>query len=198
MLIRCSNRPRSPVGTVMVPALNRTTSGTSSALHPPPRQRGRGTTPKGWWRGRRPRRFANASATSEHFRAPASSHNENFLRRKRSGESGAPSTTVRSLRELQWSPSPASRGRKVRPFSRRSGGNTAAGFSSVIEEFSKYRESEDCRLEYLVRSLYRRLRLLEKRFLNDHPADQCRLLDCRLGGQYRARAFPSVASSKSS
>ena len=34
----------------------------------------------------------------------------------------APSTTVRSLRELQWSPSPASRGRMVRaiPFSRRS------------------------------------------------------------------------------
>src|SRR5580704_18230291 len=29
------------------------------------------------------------------------------LQRLRSGESGAPSTTVRSLRELQWSPSPA-------------------------------------------------------------------------------------------
>src|ERR1700757_4896553 len=34
------------------------------------------------------------------------------LRRQRSFESCAPSTTVRSLRELQWSPSPASRGRK--------------------------------------------------------------------------------------
>jgi hypothetical protein len=32
MLIRCSNRPRSPVGTVMVPALNRTTSGTSAGF----------------------------------------------------------------------------------------------------------------------------------------------------------------------
>ncbi len=36
------------------------------------------------------------------------------LRRQRSSESGAPSTTVRSLRELQWSPSPASRGRMAR------------------------------------------------------------------------------------
>ncbi len=29
------------------------------------------------------------------------------FRRQRRSESGAPSTTVRSLRELQWSPSPA-------------------------------------------------------------------------------------------
>ena len=36
----------------------------------------------------------------------------NLQQRKRSSESRAPSTTVRSLRELQWSPSPASRGRK--------------------------------------------------------------------------------------
>ena len=34
------------------------------------------------------------------------------LQRQRNVESSAPSTTVRSLRELQWSPSPASRGRK--------------------------------------------------------------------------------------
>ena len=33
-----------------------------------------------------------------------------FLRRKRSSASSAPSTTVRSLRELQWSPSPRYRG----------------------------------------------------------------------------------------
>ena len=39
------------------------------------------------------------------------------LQRQRSGESCAPSTTVRSLRELQWSPSPASRGRRVRAIS---------------------------------------------------------------------------------
>jgi hypothetical protein len=32
---------------------------------------------------------------------------EYFLQRQRSSASGAPSTTVRSLRELQWSPSPA-------------------------------------------------------------------------------------------
>ena len=42
----------------------------------------------------------------------ASSWEENLLQRKRSSTPGAPSTTVRSLRELQWSPSPASRGRK--------------------------------------------------------------------------------------
>jgi len=36
------------------------------------------------------------------------------LQRQRSSASRAPSTTVRSLRELQWSPSPASRGRKKR------------------------------------------------------------------------------------
>jgi hypothetical protein len=36
------------------------------------------------------------------------------LQRQQSSASGAPSTTVRSLRELQWSPSPASRGRMVR------------------------------------------------------------------------------------
>ena len=35
---------------------------------------------------------------------------KNSLQRKRSSASGAPSTTVRSLRELQWSPSPASAG----------------------------------------------------------------------------------------
>jgi hypothetical protein len=39
------------------------------------------------------------------------------LQRKRSSASGAPSTTVRSLRELQWSPSPASRGRMVQAIS---------------------------------------------------------------------------------
>src|ERR1700683_1823345 len=33
--------------------------------------------------------------------------NRIFPQRKRSSASGAPSTTVRSLRELQWSPSPA-------------------------------------------------------------------------------------------
>ena len=37
----------------------------------------------------------------------AYSCSENFLQRKRSSTPGAPSTTVRSLRELQWSPSPA-------------------------------------------------------------------------------------------
>jgi hypothetical protein len=47
------------------------------------------------------------------FCSLASSCDGNFLLRKRSREAGAPSTTVRSLRELQWSPSPASRGRKV-------------------------------------------------------------------------------------
>jgi hypothetical protein len=35
---------------------------------------------------------------------------ENLPQRQRSLESGAPSTTVRSLRELQWSPSPANAG----------------------------------------------------------------------------------------
>jgi hypothetical protein len=39
------------------------------------------------------------------------------LHRKRSSASRVPSTTVRSLRELQWSPSPASRGRMVRAMS---------------------------------------------------------------------------------
>jgi hypothetical protein len=49
----------------------------------------------------------------------ASSCEEYFLQRKRSSASCAPSTTVRSLRELQWSPSPASRGRKGVAFSQR-------------------------------------------------------------------------------
>jgi hypothetical protein len=46
-------------------------------------------------------------------------YEENFPQRQRSSASGAPSTTVRSLRELQWSPSPASRGRKGEALSRR-------------------------------------------------------------------------------
>ena len=58
---------------------------------------------------------------SKHFRSLASSCEENSPKRQRSSASCAPSTTVRSLRELQWSPSPASRGRMVRAasFSRR-------------------------------------------------------------------------------
>jgi hypothetical protein len=58
---------------------------------------------------------------SGHVRSLASSCNQDSLQRKRSSASSAPSTTVRSLRELQWSPSPASRGRMVRaiPFSQR-------------------------------------------------------------------------------
>jgi hypothetical protein len=42
-----------------------------------------------------------------------------LLQRQRLVTASAPSTTVRSLRELQWSPSPAARGRKVIAFSRR-------------------------------------------------------------------------------
>jgi hypothetical protein len=56
---------------------------------------------------------------SGHVRSLASSCEKNFLQRKRSSASGAPSTTVRSLRELQWSPSPASRGRKGPALSQR-------------------------------------------------------------------------------
>ena len=53
-------------------------------------------------------KFARFSSTRErsNFIAVILSH------RQRSSESCAPSTTVRSLRELQWSPSPASRWRK--------------------------------------------------------------------------------------
>src|ERR1700689_4514180 len=47
-------------------------------------------------------------------RSLASSCNENFLQRKRSSGSSAPSTTFRSLRELQWSPSPAIAGAERR------------------------------------------------------------------------------------
>jgi hypothetical protein len=56
---------------------------------------------------------------SGHIRSLVSRCCENFLQRKRSSGSGAPSTTVRSLRELQWSPSPASRGRKGEASSQR-------------------------------------------------------------------------------
>jgi hypothetical protein len=42
----------------------------------------------------------------------AASSSNIVLQRRRSDESEAPSTTLRSLRELGWSPSPASRGRK--------------------------------------------------------------------------------------
>jgi hypothetical protein len=47
---------------------------------------------------------------SKHFRSLESSCERNLLQRQRSPASGAPSTTVRSLRELQWSPSPATAG----------------------------------------------------------------------------------------
>ena len=63
-------------------------------------------------------------SSMNHFHAPRESISSAFTvqQRKRSSESRAPSTTVRSLRELQWSPSPASRGRMARAlsFSRRS------------------------------------------------------------------------------
>ena len=61
----------------------------------------------GWWRGRRTQRAARLFVVSKHFRSLASSCSENFQQRQRSSASSAPSTTVRSLRELQWSPSPA-------------------------------------------------------------------------------------------
>ena len=41
----------------------------SGSLPPPPRQRGRGTTPKGWWRGRRTQRAARVFVTSKHVRS---------------------------------------------------------------------------------------------------------------------------------
>src|SRR6202035_1728777 len=85
---------------------------------PPPRSGG-GGPPEGRWRGRRTQRDARVFVMSKHFRSPESSCEENLLQRQQNSESGAPSTTVRSLRELQWSPSPASRGRKVISFSRR-------------------------------------------------------------------------------
>ena len=63
-------------------------------------------------------------SSMNHFHAPRESISSAFTvqQRQRSSESCAPSTTVRSLRELQWSSSPASRGRMARvlPFSRRS------------------------------------------------------------------------------
>ena len=70
-----------------------------------PAKRGRGTA-------RRAVEGAQDSTRRKNLRdvqtcSLASSCNENLLQRKRSSDSGAPSTTVRSLRELQWSPSPA-------------------------------------------------------------------------------------------
>jgi hypothetical protein len=60
----------------------------------------------GWWRGRRTQRAARVSfVISKHVRS--SLVQSDFLQRQRSSASCAPSTTVRSLRELQWSPSPA-------------------------------------------------------------------------------------------
>jgi hypothetical protein len=64
-----------------------------------PRDSGEGGPPEGWWKGRgtqsERRQFKEISAPTLIA-----------LRRQRRGESSAPSTTVRSLRELQWSPSP--------------------------------------------------------------------------------------------
>jgi hypothetical protein len=78
-----------------------------AAIHPPPRQRGRGTALRsrvveGAQESTRRKSLGGLQSFSL-----ASSCEENSPQRKRSLESRAPSTTVRSLRELQWSPSPA-------------------------------------------------------------------------------------------
>ena len=87
-----------------------------------PRDSGEGGPPcaAGWWKGRGPRRdFDDARSSAdceldESFHALSGSNLSAFtvLQQQQNSESCAPSTTVRSLRELQWSPSPASRGRK--------------------------------------------------------------------------------------
>jgi hypothetical protein len=84
-----------------------------------PRASGGGGPRVARWRGRRTQRAARVFVISGHVRSLASSCEENLPQRKRSSKSSAPSTTVRSLRELQWSPSPASRGRKEPAFSQR-------------------------------------------------------------------------------
>src|SRR5580704_13786273 len=58
-----------------------------------------------------------SSIESFHFANYSSLFGGTVLQRQRSVESCAPSTTVRSLRELQWSPPPLSRGRMVRAIS---------------------------------------------------------------------------------
>ncbi len=71
----------------------------------------------GWWRGRRRQRNLNAydcalkRSSSETFLL-SNEQTKNLTtvisrQRQRSGTASAPSTTVRSLRELQWPPSPA-------------------------------------------------------------------------------------------
>src|SRR6202035_1951062 len=68
-----------------------------------PRDSGEGGPPEGWWKGRgtqRERRQFKEISTPPLL----------ALRRQPSGGSCAPSTTVPSLRELQWSPSPRYRG----------------------------------------------------------------------------------------
>jgi hypothetical protein len=56
------------------------------------------------------------------------------FRRRRSDESPAPSTTVRSLRELQWSPSPAIAGADANKFSRK---NRQPEFRSALSRLRK-------------------------------------------------------------
>src|SRR5579862_2403489 len=65
-----------------------------------PRDSGEGGPPEGWWKGR------GTQSERRQFKE-ISTPTLTALRRQRRGESCAPSTTVRSLRELQWSPSPA-------------------------------------------------------------------------------------------
>jgi hypothetical protein len=86
-----------------------------AALSIRPRDSGGGGPPEGRWRGRgQQRNFDNARLSADQklddsFHVLSNSILSAFivLQRQRSSESCAPSTTVRSLRELQWSPSPA-------------------------------------------------------------------------------------------
>jgi hypothetical protein len=86
------------------------------SLHPPPRKRGRGTTLRsrvveGAQAATKLKR-RRASADAKFIRIFFHEQTKNLtavilLQRRRSGTASAPSTTVRSFRELQWSPSPA-------------------------------------------------------------------------------------------
>ena len=89
-----------------------------------PRDSGEGGPPcaAGWWKGRGRRRHFDDAGCTLTTRSIESFHSENYssllggtvLQRQRSSASSAPSTTVRSLRELQWSPFPRFAGAEVR------------------------------------------------------------------------------------
>ena len=153
---------------------------------------------------------------SGHVRSPVSSCEEKLRRRQRSSASGAPSTTVRSLRELQWSPSPACAGAE-RGGARDASASELDAWRSAIGE--KHLHSSLSPFAFLFPHKRRReaerrqTRVTNRRILRcgTHPAGRARLsafhhgshlreyfipkarLQARLPGTWSERALPAFA-----